>query len=335
MIDKRYILLIGCLYILILNHTALNAYDFEDKMQHMQNRINEIESYIGEDSGAIKYRERKSTKTSFAKEREDIFIKKIKTIGFAGMSDGEFLSPKGMALIDNNLYVADSDNSRIQILTQEGRYISYFDSISNSGIETFRKPIDITYANSKIYVVDKKLDKVFVYRKNGDFVNSFGNFTSPRSIDSDSYGNLYICDVGKKAIYIYNKSGRQIRKINNIDKANKMYMPIDVEVTNDNQIYVLDKSRRSIIKYDSNYNFVQETKISDYTKWVRSLSIDDAGHVYVVTDDPSIVVFDSKLNFLGKIRNNIYKPDSILVKKNKMFVSDFRKHSIYIYEVYM
>ena len=46
--------------------------------------------------------------------------------GVTGKSDGEFKSPRGLFIDNNNLFVADTGNSRIQKFTFDGEYVSGF-----------------------------------------------------------------------------------------------------------------------------------------------------------------------------------------------------------------
>lgn len=48
----------------------------------------------------------------------------LKTIGRQGQGPGEFNAPSGFSILGDNLYVADSANGRIQILTRAGDYLS-------------------------------------------------------------------------------------------------------------------------------------------------------------------------------------------------------------------
>jgi len=47
-----------------------------------------------------------------------------KTIGRRGQGPGEFNTPSGFSILEGKLYVADSANARIQILTRDGDYLS-------------------------------------------------------------------------------------------------------------------------------------------------------------------------------------------------------------------
>jgi len=48
----------------------------------------------------------------------------LKTFGRRGQGPGEFNTPSGISILKGNLYVADSGNARIQILSRAGDYLS-------------------------------------------------------------------------------------------------------------------------------------------------------------------------------------------------------------------
>src|ERR1700722_15022215 len=49
-------------------------------------------------------------------------------IGSHGSGNGQFKDPHGIAIKDNKIYVADTNNHRIQIIDMEGKYIGQFGS---------------------------------------------------------------------------------------------------------------------------------------------------------------------------------------------------------------
>lgn len=84
--------------------------------------------------------------------------------GSSGSYDGQFDSPQGIATdSSDNVYVADSENNRIQKFDSNGNFIT----------------------------------------KLGSYGDDNGQFVNPASIAIDSFGNLYITDLGNNRIEVF------------------------------------------------------------------------------------------------------------------------------------
>ncbi len=74
--------------------------------------------------------------------------------------------PQGMALDeDNNIWVADTGNHRIQLFNPEGKLLSAIGR-EGSGPEEFRSPTGVAYRNGKIYVADNGNRRIKVLARN-------------------------------------------------------------------------------------------------------------------------------------------------------------------------
>ena len=94
----------------------------------------------------------------------------VEEFGSAGNDDGEFSSPEGLALSEDNklLYVADTNNDRIQILSiaDSSDSISFSDEFGTQGNDDdeFDSPRDLAINdNQQLYVVDSQNDRIKVY----------------------------------------------------------------------------------------------------------------------------------------------------------------------------
>ncbi len=116
--------------------------------------------------------------------------------GKYGSCKGQFDDPYDIACDSTGkMYVADSDNSRIQIFTADGIFIRM---LSRNGIQL---PISITIdSNDTVYVGDFN-HRILVYTCDGKLITYFGGngtqsgrFNYPRGLAVDSCGVLYVCD---------------------------------------------------------------------------------------------------------------------------------------------
>ena len=90
--------------------------------------------------------------------------KLIKSVGSKGNGEAQFNKPLDLGVSDrnNNIYVCDCVNQRIQILTQELKYHSML------GIDLLKYPRDVKVTRDKVLVLDENDPCMFVF--NSDHV---------------------------------------------------------------------------------------------------------------------------------------------------------------------
>jgi DNA-binding beta-propeller fold protein YncE len=95
-------------------------------------------------------------------------------LGDAGSGPGEFLSPQSIATgSDGSVYVADTDNNRIQKFSPDGEFI---DSWGNpgSGNGDFLSPQGVAAGLGGVLVADTDNSRVQIFDENGGFLLSAG-----------------------------------------------------------------------------------------------------------------------------------------------------------------
>ena len=139
----------------------------------------------------------------------------ISKIGKYGKGELEFICPFGLTIDESNgnIYISDCDNNRIQILSQDFRFISQF------GKDTLKYPRDIKLSKEYMFVLDVSnpclhlfnynhiLQKSIISRGNGmQVINPFYFFI-------DQTDNILISDRGSNSINIFNKEFQLIHAI--------------------------------------------------------------------------------------------------------------------------
>jgi DNA-binding beta-propeller fold protein YncE len=120
----------------------------------------------------------------------------LKTWGRPGSGPGEFNLPHAIAIDGRRrVYVADRQNSRIQVFDENGNYLDMWPNI--------RRPIDLLItADQRLWVADLDTNKILQYDLNGKLLSSWGTYgTFPGafwgihqfSVDPD--GNLYVAET--------------------------------------------------------------------------------------------------------------------------------------------
>jgi sugar lactone lactonase YvrE len=174
--------------------------------------------------------------------------------GSSGSGDGLFNMPRGTAIDSNgNVYVADTSNHRIQKFDSEGGFLGWIglDNLGNTG---WHNPETGTRG-------------VFGY---GD-----GQFRTPWGLAIDSDGNIYVADTLNNRIQKLDSSGVMLGwwgldnsyvtgwhdpgsgKIGYSGTGDgQLWLPYDVTVDSEGNVYVVDSFNHRIQKFDSDGGFL-------------------------------------------------------------------------------
>ena len=139
--------------------------------------------------------------------------------GSSGSGNGQLKGANGVAVdASGNIWVADTENNRIEKFSPEGAYLSKFGSLGSADGQ-FNKPTDLTVApNGNLWVVDSGNSRIQQLTPSGAFVSKFGSygaannqFIKPFGIASSPNGNLWITDVGASNLKEFQATGSFIR----------------------------------------------------------------------------------------------------------------------------
>jgi len=146
----------------------------------------------------------------------------VRTFGAAGSGAGQFSGPAQVAVIGNDIYVADYFNARIQRFNKNtGTYVSQFGSAGN-GNGQLSGPSGLIYnpINGLFYVSETGNDRVQVFTTAGVYVSQFGSpgsgngqLNNPFGLAVDSVGNIYVADTSNNRISKFDSSGAWLRNV--------------------------------------------------------------------------------------------------------------------------
>ena len=139
----------------------------------------------------------------------------ISKIGKFGNGELEFNWPFGLTIDESNgnIYVSDSNNNRIQILSQDFRFISQF------GKNIFKKPRDVKLSKEYIFVLDESNPCLHLFNYNHILQKSVISrgkgmqVIYPWNFFIDQTDNILISDRGSNSIHIFNTEIQLIHKI--------------------------------------------------------------------------------------------------------------------------
>ena len=132
----------------------------------------------------------------------------IASVGEEGSGPLQFNYPAGIAisLITGQVYIADWDNHRIQVLNPEDLTFSHSIGKRGSANGQFQYPCDIAIdSQGLVYVTDANNHRIQKFSPDGRFVAQFGNDLSnircPLGITIDrAHGLVYVTEHGKEIV---------------------------------------------------------------------------------------------------------------------------------------
>ncbi len=129
--------------------------------------------------------------------------------GEAGTGRGQFVVPHNIVVDeDENVFVADRENHRVQVFTAKGEFLAAWPGIWRAaGLDMDRAGnVYVAEMPPPLYLLDAPNvgHAVSVYDKQGNLQTRFGaptpgqgpgSFSAPHGIAVDSHGDLYVCEM--------------------------------------------------------------------------------------------------------------------------------------------
>lgn len=232
--------------------------------------------------------------------------------GALGSQPGDFYHPMGLDVdVLGNVYVADTQNHRIQIFDANGSLQSTWGT-EGIGVGELSSPADLALSVSgNVYVADTGNDRIQVFHADGTFVESLGRngsgegeFLHPSSIAvDDSTGKLYVADSGNDRIQIFGAGGFERSWGSRGFGPGELLNPSGIALAPDGTVYVTDTGNHRVQQFTADGIFLRS--------WGRAgmgtgefaspagIAADPYGHVYVAdTGNHRVQQFSAQGDFL-------------------------------------
>lgn len=171
--------------------------------------------------------------------------------GESGATNGKFRNPQGVAVSANGtIYVADSNNKRIQVLNSSGGFIRTF----GSGTQfSYPKGIAVDPKDQSIWVADSAKAQVTHWSANGALLGKLNiprgtgdsQLKTPFGIAADNE-RVYVADVPVHSIKVWTKSGAFVTKFGGRGSANgKLDQPAQLTIQG-GKLYVAEEGNERV-----------------------------------------------------------------------------------------
>ena len=255
--------------------------------------------------------------------------------GGKGIWKGQFDNPRGLAIDSGgNIFVADTDNSRIEKFSPNGTYITSI-GLKGIGDQQLGKPNGIAIDNiGNIYVADVASHSVRKLAPNRTFIAEWKGplpgFYGPRKISIGPDNSIYVVDQGRNRIVKFHPAGEVLAVWGSGGRDDGQFSdPTSVAVNpKTNRVFVADPINRRIQVFDSNGKFLTKWLIPEWGRpqGFEDLAIDSqASRLYASSGNMNtILVFDLRGNRLARLSpkspDKLQGPSAIVLAKNKLLV---------------
>ena len=223
-------------------------------------------------------------------------------IDFSNISDIS-ISP------NSELFVVDSDTSKINIFDIDGNFINSWDASDSTG--NLNNPVSILAEESIVHVADAGNSRIVTFDNDGNFIREWGNsgidyksIQNPTDIAVDNLGIYYVSDGNQNKILKYNADGNYVDEINSILTASAKFASIESITTGDDDVFLLSTINNRILNFHSNGGFLKSFGTAGQSdKQMQnpaSLEFDD-GNLYVADSGNSrVLVLNTSGEYVAK-----------------------------------
>jgi len=279
----------------------------------------------------------------------DFDLNFIKSLGSRGKGGGQFSSPTGLAIDPfGSIYVADTQNKRVQIINPQGIFYSAID-----GKTLFKDLADVAVDPMRnIYALDKVNNKVFKFSPEGKLIFSFGSlgngagqFKNPAAIAVDKKGYIYVADTGNFRIQVFDKEGVFFAQVGIRGKGPAQFEGLcSLSIDEQNRLLTADEKNKEV------QIFSQEEKsgleIPMFPPFIRAefkkilpgikaidLTTDLDSNLYLIDAQGKIRVWDKDLKEKFQIGQKGMSPKGIVVSPSKkIYAIDSARGQVLVFD---
>ncbi|MBN1354287.1 MAG: hypothetical protein JW994_06435, partial [Candidatus Omnitrophica bacterium] len=284
--------------------------------------------------------------------------------GKRGRGNRQFDKPLGLALDRKTgyLYVADTNNHRIQKFDSNGLYIGTIGTGRPGSAHNqlcYPRGID-TDDESNLYVADTNNHRIQIFDKHGKHIGTIGTGIAGSSNNQLNYPKgvcvrgdiIYVSDTNNHRIQKFNKNrifigtiGSGIRS-DNPESGYGFNQPDSVSFNNEGHLYVVDTGNHCLKVFtegDQYLNTIGKTvkgSISQFN-YPRGFAADSKGNRYVVdSDNNRILIFSKNDDYIGMLGTGeegtgnyqFNRPRAVYIdNEDNIYVCDMGNHRIQKY----
>ncbi len=281
------------------------------------------------------------------------FVTEFGHEGSGSGSGPEFNYPEGIAIHPSgNLYITDSGNYRVQVISPEGTFISAFGS-EGSGNGQFTYPLGIAADTAgNVYVGDVSGNRIQKFDAAGSWLTGWGapgtgngQFSMVGGVASDADGMIYVMDIANARVQKFDPDGTFLTKWGSAGSGPGQFTdPFFIAADGSSAIYTTERSpTHRVQKFDLAGSPITAwggggtgAGLFDYP---AGIAVDSAGDVYVADNENHRVQkfradgqFVTEWGSAGSGTGQFAYPEGIAVSADdRVFIVDAANHRIQVF----
>lgn len=189
------------------------------------------------------------------------------SFGALGSANGQLKHPGDVALdAKGNLWVADSNNNRIEEFSPEGQYLGQFGAAGSGNGQLSRPAAVAIDSKGNFWVADSNNNRVEEFNEKGEYVRKFGSygtaggqFSGPEGIAVDPEGNIWVSDTYNARLQVFNGTGEFIRTVGTYGSGpGQLGEPCGIDFGRSGDVFVADWARSRIEEYGPEGEFINQ-----------------------------------------------------------------------------
>jgi uncharacterized protein (TIGR03663 family) len=174
------------------------------------------------------------------------------------VSPGSFFGPRSIAVTDDEIYVVDTGNERVQVLALDGTFKRAFGGYGTEPGQLI-EPVGIAIGpDGRVYVADSGNGRISIYSKDGTSVGEWqvdawaGQLYFEPYLAVDVEGNVYASSSGTASVEVYDPNGQWITSISRIGSED-LKQPVGLAIAPDGSVWISDIGANAVFRYTPNF----------------------------------------------------------------------------------
>ncbi|MBN2056514.1 TIGR03663 family protein [bacterium] len=271
----------------------------------------------------------------------------VLNFGGFGTGNGAFSNPGAIALdATGNIYVADTDNNRIQKFSPQGEYLR---SIGSAGDQPgqFNKPRGVAVDSMGfIYVADTWNHRIQRFNPEGEYVSGWGSgetYWAPKHLVVTPDNHLFIVDTGFHRIHKTDLTGRELKLFGKYGSLSDEFQePVGIAFDSAGNLLIADSANRRIKVYSTEGVLVRTFPVYGWEFYYtepylavtgdgRILATDSQHHrIQILSPEGELLAFWGEE---GTAPGQFLSPIGIAAAGDRIFVGDSQTHRIQVFEI--
>ena len=172
----------------------------------------------------------------------------------ASVEQGSFFGPRAIAIANDEIYVVDTGNERVQVFGLDGTFIRAFGG-AGSLPDQLLEPVGIAIdADGRVFVADSGNARISVFSSTGVALEQWpvdawnGNQYFEPYLAFDDAGLLYASSSSTSSVEVYDPTGTLVLAIHQVG-ADQLDQPVGLAWTPEGSLLITDKGRNAVFRY--------------------------------------------------------------------------------------